>query len=254
MTALLSVDVKDVFGADAKKLIVSGLEEAVERCAKTGQFSWMHIVPLLNANGGDPDVSSCRDSVKFASAATVMLSQAASALADRAEAEAQEPEPEQDGTEKQEAETKAPNVGLEWLRALLYCSPNMNSFRDLLDDKLISDRIELLQGIILQKVAKYSFPTKMDVTALADIIRGRPELQGLGVRLATELLGNKEIDYFTTEVLDFVQGLAIQTDGEDSSQVLKSRELGLLDAAKSCWILAPWLSRVSAAQSRERLR
>ena len=41
--ALMRVDVKQQFSAAGKKLIVEGLEEAVERCAADGTFGWLHI-------------------------------------------------------------------------------------------------------------------------------------------------------------------------------------------------------------------
>ena len=54
--ALMRVDVKQQFSAAGKKLIVEGLEEAVERCAADGSFGWLHIMPLVDQLIGTPTV------------------------------------------------------------------------------------------------------------------------------------------------------------------------------------------------------
>eukprot|EP01047_Picozoa_sp_COSAG01_P037911 COSAG01_NODE_3044_length_6674_cov_45.773232_3_plen_1862_part_01 len=243
VAALLRLDVKQLFGKAGKKKVVAGLEEAVERCAAQGSFGWLHVAPLLSTNGAHPDVSSCRDPKAFATAVAVIVSKATVELQAR---DAREPTPEQESdtaaAKDDDSTENERNLGLEWLRAAIYYWPNISSFASLLKHEAIAERLGEMEGSIIRKIRNYEFPTKLEVSGLEKVVTSTPALQSVGVRLAAALLNNKEIDPFTTDVLDFVRAVAIHpsvtSDAIEDTQLLRSsRELEVVDAAKE------WLKR-----------
>ena len=155
--ALLSVDLNDVFGFNLIPFVKVGMREAVERCGAEGKYGWLHVMPLLSKHSVVPDVSKCRDPAVFGAAAKVMIDKVAQAITRLEQLQQSEPEPEQEPqAESQETpaepqRAKLLDLGLEWLRTLLYYSPNMASFRKLLDVPLIQERIDPMAGAIVRK-------------------------------------------------------------------------------------------------------
>jgi len=138
---------KETFDANGKKLIVAGLEEAVERCASDGSFEWLHIMPLLDRNGGDPDVPRCRDPKKYADAVDGLVAKASMQI--QAEQAQPEPEPEPEGSTGSTAAEVRPEVvidpsagiGLEWLKQVLLYAPNMEALNSVLHHHFIEEHI-----------------------------------------------------------------------------------------------------------------
>ena len=253
--ALLQVDLKERFDADGKKLVVAGLEEAVERCATDGSFDWLHIMPLLDRNGGDPDVPRCRDPDKYAEATDRIVTQAVAQIAaERAQAESA-PEPEPGGAGESAGPARAGNnantsvgLGISWLKQAIMYAPNMQALNAALHHPCIKGYLDQLGSAVAQKVGLYNFPTAKEVTAVAHIVAQNPDLQDAGMTIAALLLANKEIDVFTKDTLDVVQSVAKHAnaggESDASAQLQKTRELSLLDAAKG------WLKRLHGAAEK----
>ena len=231
-----------------KKLVVAGLEEAVERCASDGSFEWLHIMPLLERIGGDPDVPRCRDPKKYAEAVDSIVAKAAAQI--HAEQAQPEPEPEPEAIAAAANEPKpaaaandpSAGVGLEWLKQVLLYAPNIEALNAVLHHAFIEDYIAQLGPAVAHKVGVYSFPTAHEVTGLASVMENTPGLQEAGMTIASLLLANKEIDVFNEETLNVVEAIARhvalgETDTAAQQQLQKTRELSLLDAAKG------WLKR-----------
>eukprot|EP01052_Picozoa_sp_SAG31_P002288 SAG31_NODE_80_length_27188_cov_42.623869_3_plen_220_part_00 len=82
--SMLKLKLKDELGSEGKKLAMIGIAEAVERCATTGTFDWLHIMPLLDENSVDVDVS-CKDKEAFLRAVKSITDLAGEHLANAAQ-------------------------------------------------------------------------------------------------------------------------------------------------------------------------
>lgn len=170
VAGMLALDLKDELGSEGKRLAMVGLAEAVERCATTGTFDWLRIMPLLDDNFVEAEVS-CRDKKAFLAAVTNVADLAAVQLSEGIRFFGLAADLEGDAAAAQrEVAFQHDRLGLKWLRVLVHHAPDMSSMHEVLLNPVIAAHTNQLDGAICSTVRKYSFPTKAEAAVGETVI------------------------------------------------------------------------------------
>lgn len=65
--------------------------------------------------------------------------------------------------------------------------------------------LDAVEPAILEKISEYDFRTSREVIDLVEVAKGNEQLTKYGLLLSAALLGNKEADLFSGQVIEFIQ-------------------------------------------------